>query len=88
VSAKRTYEPAEYVAFLHRVTMSGGRRVAGEGDPADLAELLELRATVDAAVLTAVRGLRERGWSWGQIAAELGVSRQAAQQAYGRQSVA
>lgn len=81
--SKRTYEPSEYVAFCHRVTMSGGRRVAGEGDPADLAELVELRSTVEKAVVVAVRGLRERGWSWGQIAAELGVTRQAAQQVYG-----
>lgn len=83
VVKKRTYEPTEFVAFVHRVVKSAGRRVETEGDAADLAELAALRTTVDAAVLTAVRGLRERGYSWGQIGAEIGVTRQAAQQTFG-----
>lgn len=80
---KRTYEPTEFLSFAQRIVRRSGERVAGEGDAADLAELASMRAAVDAAVLVAVRGLRERGWSWGQIAGELQISRQAAQQAFG-----
>jgi hypothetical protein len=42
-----------------------------------------LAADVDNAIRHAVTGLRETGYSWAEIGARLGVSRQAAQQRWG-----
>jgi hypothetical protein len=38
---------------------------------------------LDAAIAEAVRGLRARGYSWAEIGARLGITRQAAQQRWG-----
>lgn len=87
---RREIENTEFLAWAKRLIRRGGERIAETGDPADLAELVALRAEIDAAITVAVRGLREQTkadgepWSWGQIGAELGISRQAAQQAYAR----
>jgi hypothetical protein len=82
----RTGAPAvendAYSAFLRRAVRAAGRRVAG-GDVEGLADLLSLAGEVDRATDTAVRGLRESGSSWGEIASGLGVTRQAAQQRWG-----
>jgi hypothetical protein len=62
-------------------------------DPADLveadvsvlrsiAELADERMRIEAELLTRVRLARERGRSWAQIGAMLGVSKQAAQRKY------
>ena len=48
-----------------------------------LPDLAQLSADLDAALVTAVTGLREFGYSWEQIASRLGVTRQAAQQRWG-----
>ncbi len=66
---------SDYLAFLRRGLRAAGRRVA-DGDPEDLEELLALQADLDAAVLAAVAGLRER-YSWTEIARGTGTSRQA-----------
>ena len=71
-----------YSAFLRRAIRAAGRRVAG-GDVDGLADLLSLAGELDRATDAAVRGLRESGYSWGEIAARLGVTRQAAQQRWG-----
>jgi hypothetical protein len=76
-------ENPDYAAFARRVIRAHGRRVAG-GDVEGLAELLALRDEIDAATQTAVDGLREFGYSWGEIAVRLGTTRQAAQQRWGR----
>jgi hypothetical protein len=76
-------ENPDYAAFASRIIRAHGRRVAG-GDVDGLADLLALRAELDAATQTAVDGLRTFGYSWGEIAARLGTSRQAAQQRWGR----
>lgn len=57
-----------------------GRRVAA-GDPADLPDLVALRRAVDAAIVEAVRGQREL-FSWADIAAGLGTTRQSAHERY------
>lgn len=75
-------ENASYVAFLRRVIRAAGRRVA-EGDVDGLSDLLDLAAELDRAIDAAVRGLRDTGYSWGEIASRLGVTRQAAQQRWG-----
>jgi predicted transcriptional regulator len=43
-----------------------------------------LATELDEAIAQAVIGLREAGYSWAEIAARLGVSRQAAQQRWGQ----
>ena len=68
-----------YSAFLRRAIRAAGRRV-GNGDVDGLADLLALAGELDRAIDAAVRGLRGAGYSWGEIASRLGVSRQAAQQ--------
>jgi uncharacterized protein with PIN domain len=82
--AKTVCENTDYTAFARRIIRAHGRRVA-QGDPVDLAELVELRADMDQVIRQAVVGMRERhGYSWADIGRELGITRQAAQQQYGR----
>ena len=45
--------------------------------------MVGLAEEIDAAIAEAVKGLRERGYSWGEIGSRLGVTRQAAQQRWG-----
>ena len=68
-----------YLVFVARVIAAAGKRVA-TGDVEALPDLAQLASEVDAALITAVQGLREFGYSWEQIASRLGVTRQAAQQ--------
>jgi hypothetical protein len=49
-----------------------------------LRAVASLRALVEAVEELQVRRARERGWSWQQIAAPLGVSKQAVHQKFGR----
>ena len=82
--AKEACENSEYTAFARRIIRAHGRRVAN-GDPVDLAELVGLRADMDQVIRQAVHGMREtHGYSWADIGRELGMTRQAAQQQYGR----
>jgi hypothetical protein len=72
-------ENAEFTAFGRRILRAAGRRVAA-GDVDALPALAALAVEVDAAIAEAVAGLRAAGYSWGEIAARLGVTRQAAHQ--------
>ena len=80
---RRVVENDEYAAFLRRVVRAHGRRI-GDGDVEGLAELVALSADIDRAIGEAVGGLRRFGYSWSEIAGRLGVTRQAAQQRWGR----
>jgi hypothetical protein len=71
-----------YAAFAHRILGAYARRIA-TGDIESLPLLTALSAEVDAAIGQAVTGLRGFGYSWAEIAARLGVTRQAAQQRWG-----
>ncbi len=71
-----------YLVFVARVITAAGKRVA-TGDVDALPDLAQLSADLDQALITAVQGLREFGYSWEQIASRLGVTRQAAQQRWG-----
>jgi DNA invertase Pin-like site-specific DNA recombinase len=52
---------------------------AGDGDPGTgLRAVAALRKLVDQLERAQVRSARTRGWSWAEIARELGVTRQAA----------
>lgn len=81
--AKRERETTEYAGMVRRIIRAHGRRVA-QADDVDLAELVEIQATLDAAVQEAVDGMRARGESWAYIGRGLGVTRQAAQMRYGK----
>ncbi|GAA2571860.1 hypothetical protein [Pseudonocardia hydrocarbonoxydans] len=75
----RVVENSEFAAFGRRVIRAAGRRIAA-GDVEALPDLAALSADLDAAIGDAVTGLRAAGYSWGEIASRLGVSRQAAHQ--------
>jgi len=75
-------EKDAYSAFVRRAIRAAGRR-AGNGDVDGLADLVSLAGELDRAIDSAVRGLRDAGYSWGEIASRLGVTRQAAQQRWG-----
>lgn len=75
-------ENDDYAAFVRRIVRAYGRRVAG-GDPDALAALVALAAEIDTATAEGVAGLRAAGYSWADIAARLGITRQAAQQRWG-----
>jgi hypothetical protein len=76
---RRVVENDEFAAFSRRVVRAAGRRVAA-GDVDGLPDLAALSAAVDAAIGEAVTGLRAAGYSWGEIAGRIGVTRQAAHQ--------
>jgi hypothetical protein len=75
-------ENTDYAAFATRVIRGHARRIA-DGDIDGLADLLSLSRELDAATQQAVDGLRGFGYSWADIAARLGTTRQAAQQRWG-----
>lgn len=72
-----------YRAFVRRVLRAYSSKVAA-ADPEDLAELLEVARDVEAAIDQAVAGLRARGYSWAQIAAAVGTTRQTAHERWSR----
>ena len=78
-SEKSTVENGPYAAFARRIIRAYSRRV-GAGDVEALAELLDLAHTLDESIHAAVGGLRQFGYSWAEIAARIGVTRQAAHQ--------
>lgn len=78
----RVIENDAYAAFVRRVIAAAGRRV-GAGDVDALPALAALAGNVDAALAAAVHGLRKAGYSWAEIAARLGITRQAAHQRWG-----
>jgi len=82
---KREVETPEWLGFMARVLRAWSRR-AGDGDGDALAALDRQRAEVDAALLDAVARLRHEphNWSWNKVADALGISRQAAQQRFGK----
>ncbi len=79
---KRVVENTEFDAFARRIVRAYARRVA-DGDIEALTSLRQLASTVEDATRDAVHGLRGFGYSWADIAARLGVSRQAAQMRWG-----
>jgi hypothetical protein len=75
-------ENDDYAAFLRRIIRAYARRVA-TGDVEALADMVALASTLDDAIGQAVTGLRGHGYSWADIAARLGITRQAAHQRWG-----
>ena len=79
---RQSVENDEYTSFIRRVVRACARRVAA-GDVDALADMTALAADLDEAIGQAVTELRMAGYSWAQIAARLGVTRQAALQRWG-----
>ncbi len=82
LTRRRERETPEYCAMMRRMLRAHGRR-AGDADPEDLAELVQLRGELDKAIAVAVQGQRRNGFSWAAIGRGLGVTRQAAQMTWG-----
>jgi hypothetical protein len=59
------------------------KALARRGDENALEALVSLRADLDAAIGDAARNMHDAGWSWTEVGAAVGVTRQAARQAYG-----
>ena len=78
----RVTENDEYAAFARRVIRAWARRVAA-GDIDAVSDMAAAAHELDDALRNAVSGLRGKGYSWAEIAARLGVTRQAAQQRWG-----
>ena len=79
----RVVENDEYAAFARRILRAYSRRVA-DGDVEALTLMTDLADEIDTAIGQAVTGLRAFGYSWAEIGSRLGITRQAAQQRWGR----
>ena len=79
---RRTVKNDEYGEFIRRILRACSRRVAG-GDIEALALMTGLAGELDNVIGQAVNGLRAQGYSWAEIGARLGISRQAVQQRWG-----
>ncbi len=75
----RVVENDEYAAFLRRVIRAYSRRVAA-GDIEAITAMAGLADDLQDATRQAITGLRGYGYSWADIAARLGITRQGAQQ--------
>jgi hypothetical protein len=75
----RVVENDEYAAFARRAY---SRRIAS-GDIDAITEMAAIAAEMDIAIRDAITGLRAHGYSWADIAARLGITRQGAQQRWG-----
>jgi len=76
-------ENSEYAAFARRILRAYSRRIA-TGDVESLTHLISLADDINEAIQQAVNGLRSAGYSWAEIGDRLGITRQAAQQRWGR----
>jgi hypothetical protein len=79
----RVIENDQYAAFVRRLIAAYSRRVAA-GDIDAITAMTSIAAELDDATAEAMTGLRAAGFSWADIAARLGVTRQAAQQRWGK----
>ena len=79
---RQVTENDDYAAFARRVLRAWARRVAA-GDIDAITDMAESVGELEDAMRLAVSGLRDKGYSWAEIATRLGVTRQAAQQRWG-----
>jgi hypothetical protein len=75
---KTPVENSKFAAFARRIVRAYSRRVA-DGDVEALGDLVQLGKAVDEAIVTAIVGLSRFGYSDAEIAARLGVTKQAVQ---------
>jgi hypothetical protein len=79
----RRVETVRFIRATGRMVRAAGRRVAGE-DEEELRELIGLHVVVAESVQFAVDGMRARGCSWAYVASATGVTRQSAQERWGK----
>lgn len=81
---RNTYEAPDMLAMLTRVAKALVRRAA-EGDLEAVVALGEAEQTMKRALVDAARAAHSEpnAYSWSEIARELGITRQAAQQRFG-----
>jgi hypothetical protein len=78
-------ENDRFAAMLRRMLRAMGRRAVTDGDLDALADMVAIHDEMAALIGDTVEGLRvDRGYSWADIGRAAGVSRQAAQQRWGR----
>lgn len=77
-------ETTEYLAMLGRMLKAAGRRVA-DADEVELRQLIQLQASLDDAIATAMAGQMSYGRSWTYISQATGTTRQAARQRWADQ---
>jgi hypothetical protein len=77
--SKRITENDEFAAFFQRILRACSRRVAA-GDIDALAGLAAMASELDAAIQHGVNGLGDAGYSWAEIATQLSITHQGAQQ--------
>lgn len=82
---RRVVENDDFAAFCRRIIRAFSRRVAG-GDIEAFRTLVTLRTELDDGMREAVAGLRDNGYSWAEIGAVLGMTRQSAHERWGRAS--
>jgi len=82
-AARPVAENDEYAAFARRILRAYARRIA-TGDIDALEAMTDLSGEIDTTTGQAVTGLRRFGYSWADIGAGLGITRQAAQQRWGQ----
>jgi hypothetical protein len=73
--AERRTETGEFGQMVVRMIGTMARRVGGS-DIAAFGALWEVRSAADRACVAAIDGLRAKGFSWAEIAAEAGQTRQ------------
>lgn len=83
--AGRYRETREYVSFVRRSIRGLTQRVGIEADIDSLPEMLALAGQLDEAIDIAVHGLRAAGYSWSEISARTGTTKQAAFKRWHRQ---
>ncbi len=76
-------ESDKYGRFVRRIMRAYGRRVA-DLDIEGLKGLVDLRSELDAQIKESAQQLQAQGYSWAEIGRVLGVSKQAAQQRFGK----
>lgn len=79
---ERFTETEAYGRMAARIVRSYGRRAATAFD--QLGQLAEVARAADEALRVAVAGAREQGLSWTVIGEQFGITRQAAQQRFGK----
>jgi hypothetical protein len=75
-------ENSQYAQFARRIMRAFARRAGSDIDT--LPDLAAIVQDADTCLRLAVASCRDEGYSWSEIAARLGTTKQAAQQRYGR----
>lgn len=86
VRRRKEREALELAGFLRRMSRALVRRAA-DGDLDALVALVESRAALDAAIVDAAQALHydyRTPYSWAEIAREIGITKQAAHQRFGK----